>query len=239
MMNPRDKSNLSFQFKIKIFLKNGIEFQSFFEDIMEKSFIDFQKIKPYGNRGDAGNDGYRKNSGIYYQVYAPNTPKVNEQNAVKKMQEDFQKLKDGWNEISNIKEYYFVFNDKYDGSIQSLENGISTLKANNPDIDFKLFLAKDLEGEFFRLSDADILSLGFNIDQRQALSHAYDFLNYIKIELDRENAIFAQKLIDNIRDIISALAEDNLSLEFELLECPYCGSVGFYSEYSDQKFIPA
>jgi len=27
--------------------------------------------------------------------------------------------------------------------------------------------------------------------------------------------------------------------EFELLECPYCGSVGFYSEYSDQKFIPA
>ncbi len=43
---------------------------------MEKAFSDFQKIRPYGNKGDAGNDGYRKELGIYYQVYAPNTPKV-------------------------------------------------------------------------------------------------------------------------------------------------------------------
>jgi len=33
---------------------------------MEKAFFDFQKIKPYGNAGDAGNGGYRKGSQLFY-----------------------------------------------------------------------------------------------------------------------------------------------------------------------------
>jgi hypothetical protein len=82
-MKPLDKHYLSLQFKNQIHLKNGTEFQSFFENIMEKAFSDFQKIKPYGNKGDGGNDGYRKDLGIYYQVYAPNVPKVKESTAAK------------------------------------------------------------------------------------------------------------------------------------------------------------
>ena len=75
-MKPLDTNYLSLQFKDRIYSKNGTEFQSFFENIMEKAFSDFQKIRPYGNQGDGGNDGYRKNAGIYYQVYSPNTPKI-------------------------------------------------------------------------------------------------------------------------------------------------------------------
>ena len=68
MKKSLDKHYLSLQFQNKIFSKDGTEFQSFFESIMEKAFLDFQKIRPYGNQGDGGNDGYRESLGIYYQV---------------------------------------------------------------------------------------------------------------------------------------------------------------------------
>ena len=219
-MNILDKHYLSLQFSNKLFKKSGTEFQTFFENIMEKAFSDFQKIKPSGNKGDGGNDGYRRGLGIYYQVYAPNEPKINESKASKKLKEDFEKLQTrGWNEISNIKEYHFVFNDKYSGSTQELEKAISELKQSNPSAEFKLFLAKDLEDVFFALSESDILNLGFNIDKRQALTNAYLYLDNIKIELDRENAVYAQKILENIKEIISELSDESLSLEYEILEC--------------------
>ena len=218
-MKPLDKSYLSLQFRNKIYSKNGAEFQSFFEDIMVKAFEDYKKIRPYGNKGDGGNDGYRKNSGIYYQVYAPDTPKVKEKKAAEKLKEDFQKLKNEWDEIAKIKEYNFVFNDKYFGSVQLLEQTISNLKNENKSIIFKLFLAKDLEDVFFRLDDSDILNLGFNIDQRQAISNAYIYLKKVKIELDREIAIFAQKILEYNKDIIFKMNDESLSLEYEILEC--------------------
>ncbi|MCD4691850.1 MAG: hypothetical protein K8R79_02955, partial [Calditrichales bacterium] len=218
-MKPLDKNYLSLQFRNKINSKNGTEFQSFFENIMEKAFSDFQKIRPYGNQGDGGNDGYRKSSGIYYQVYSPDTLKIKESKAAKKLNEDFQKLKNEWNEISQIKEYNFVFNDKYGGSIQLLEEVISELNGNNSNIEFRLFLAKDLEGVFFQLDESDILNLGFNIDQRQAIANAYNYLEKVEIELDRENAKFAHKILKNSKDIIFELKDENLSLLHEILEC--------------------
>jgi len=217
-MKPLDKHFLSLQFKSNIYSKNGNVFQSFFEDIMEKAYLDFQKIRPYGNKGDGGNDGYRKDLGIYYQVYAPRTPKINEKDAAEKLQEDFQKLKNEWDEISNIKIYNFVFNDKYDGSVQLLEEAITILQTANSSIEFHLFLAKDLESVFFQLSESDVLGLGFNIDLRQAVENAYSYLEHVKDELDRENANLAQKILENIKDIILELNDENLLLEYEILE---------------------
>jgi len=218
-MKPIDKHFLSLQFQNKILSKDGTEFQSFFEDIMEKAFLDFQKIRPYGNQGDGGNDGYREALGIYYQVYAPMVPKVNEREAAEKFEEDFQKLKNEWGAISTIKEYNFVFNDKYYGVVQLLEETKAKLRTSNPNVEFKLFLAKDLETVFFQLNESDKLSLGFNIDQRQAISNAYAYLENVKVEFDRENTISAQKLLENVKDIILELGDENLSLEHEILEC--------------------
>ena len=218
-MSIIDKNYLLLQFKDRIYSKNGTEFQSFFENIMQKAFPDFQKIKPYGNKGDGGNDGYRKDAGVYYQVYAPETPQIKESIAASKLKNDFERLKNEWNKISEIKEYYFVFNDKYSGSIQELEKTISQLEKDNPNIKFDTFLAKDLEKVFFLLDETDILNLGFNIDSRQAVSNAYEYLQKIEIELDRENAKFAQRMLENIKDVISELNDDGLSLEHEILEC--------------------
>ena len=92
-MKPLDRNYLSLQFRVKIYTKNGTEFHSFFENIMEKAYSDYQKIKPHGIEGDRGNDGYIKNSGIYYQVYAPEVPSIKLAEAVRKLKEDFEKLK--------------------------------------------------------------------------------------------------------------------------------------------------
>lgn len=218
-MTSLDKNYLMLQFRDKIYSKNGTEFQSFFESIMEKAFSDFQKIKSCGNAGDGGNDGYRKDSGIYYQAYAPNTPSIKQAEAAKKLIKDLGKLKNSWDVISKIKEYYFVFNDKYSGSTQRLEKAISELENNNPSIKFDTFLAKDLEKIFFTLDKSDILSLGFNIDLTKAIEIAYKYLQKVEIQLDRENAKLALKMLENSEDVISDLQDEGLSLEYELLEC--------------------
>ena len=77
-MDTIDKNYLRLQFWNKVYQKNATEFQGFFEDIMQKAFSDFKKIRPYGNEGDGGNDGYRPSEGIYYQVYAPKIPNEKE-----------------------------------------------------------------------------------------------------------------------------------------------------------------
>ncbi len=218
-MKPLDKNYLSLQFRDKIHTKNGTEFQSFFENIMGKAYLDFQKIKPHGSEGDRGNDGYRKNSGIYYQVYAPEVPLIKLAEAAKKLKEDFKKLKKYWDKFVEIKEYYFVFNDKYSGSIQKLEEAISELEKDNSGIKFHIFTAKKLEGLFFSLDRTDILSLGFDIDSTKAISNAYEYLKNVEVELDRENGKFALKTLENIKDIIFKLADNKLELKYELLEC--------------------
>lgn len=218
-MKKLDKNYLSLQFRNHIRSKNGSEFQSFFENIMEKSDPGFDKVKPYGNKGDSGNDGYKSESGVFYQVYAPNVPSINKAKAAKKLRDDFQKLKKGWSQISTIKEYNFVFNDKYEGTIQDIDQALSDLGKNNRKIKFKKLLAKDLEKIFFSLNEDDIFDLGFHTDQRQAVSIAYSYLEGVITELDKENILFAQKNLQIIKESIASLNDENLSLEYEVLEC--------------------
>ena len=146
-----DKNYLHLQFWNKVYQKNATEFQSFFEDIMLKAFPSFQKIRPYGNKGDGGNDGYRPDEGVYYQVYAPQKPDEKEAQAAKKLKEDFNKLKKNWDKISTIKIYNFVYNDKGAGISIKIETALSELKQENPTIIFEKFITKDLENIFFSL----------------------------------------------------------------------------------------
>ena len=218
-MKPLDRNYLSLQFRVKIYTKNGTEFHSFFENIMEKAYSDYQKIKPHGIEGDRGNDGYIKNSGIYYQVYAPEVPSIKLAEAVRKLKEDFEKLKKNWNEIKEIKEYHFVFNNKYSGSIQKLEKAISELEKENSGIKFLIFTSKKLEELFFSLDKDDILTLGFDINSTKAVSNAYEYLKIVEVELDRENGNYALKILKNVKNIIFKIADDQLKLQYELLEC--------------------
>ena len=215
-MKSLDRHYIELQFQNKIYSENGTKFQGFFENIMKKAFPDFKKVPSGG--GDGGNDGWIKELGRYYQVYAPNTPASKDSEAADKLKKDFKKLKNEWNDISEIKEYYFVFNDKYSGS-KKTEIAISELAKEHPNIQFYTFLAKDLERVFFNLAESDILSLGFNIDKRQTVKDGYKYLENIEIELDRENANFALKILKKSENIFFGLNDDNLSLKYEIIEC--------------------
>lgn len=215
-MKLLDKKYLLLQFKDNIYKKWGTEFQSFFEDIMERAFPNFKKVPSGG--GDGGNDGWIKELGRYYQVYAPNKPETKDSKASEKLKENFETLKEQWDSISEIKEYYFVFNDEYKGSHKP-EKVIAELEKENPGTKFKLFLAIDLERIFFKLNESDILSLGFDIDQRKSISIAYNYLENVKIRLNRGNTKIANSILENSKSIISDLNDENLSLEYELLEC--------------------
>lgn len=219
-MEPLDKNYLSLQFWNKIHEKTGTEFQSFFENIMEKAYPHFQKIRPYGNEGDGGNDGYRPDEGIYYQVYAPQNPQEKEATAAQKLKDDFQKLmKSGWDQISNVKAYNFVYNDKKCGVTMKIEEALAELKKDNSTIQFGKLLSTDLETIFFTLNKEQLLALGFNVDSTKAVSLAREYLKKLETDLDRENAEFVQKALTNLKDIIEALQDEGLGLDFEILEC--------------------
>ena len=218
-MEPIDKNYLRLQFGNKVYQKNATEFQTFFEDIMQQVFHDFQKIRPYGNQGDRGNDGYRPDKGIYYQAYSPQKPQEKGADAAKKLKKDFETLKANWNQISNIKTFYFVFNDKGLGVSIEIERALSELGQANPQITFNKLIAKDLEEIFFTLKPDQMLALGFDIDSRNALRIARESLAKLEIDLDRDNGKFVLRSLENHKDIISSLEDEDAFVEYEILEC--------------------
>lgn len=56
-------------------------------------------------------------------------------------------------------------------------------------------------------------------DHRKSITNAYKYLETIKNEFDRENAFFVRRSLENVRDIILALKDEDLSFEYEILEC--------------------
>ena len=217
-MTPLDKRYLSLQFWNKVYQKNGTEFQAFFEAIMEKAFPGFQKIKPYGNEGDKGNDGYRPVEGIYYQAYAPAELGEKEAVAAEKFKDDFAKLKNGWDKISTIMELNFVYNDKGSGLTIKLEGAKAELKTANPGIEFKIFTPENLEEIFFTLRTDQILSLGFDVESRNILRIARDQLGKLDAELDKESGEFVLRALRNIKDIIAGQNDEDLFLDYEIVE---------------------
>ena len=136
--------------------KFGAEFQDFFASIMECGYpSDFQKVKPYGRRGDKKCDGYHQSFKRIYQVYAPDKMMVGETNS--KIQEDFDGAVDNWKD--KMATWVFVHNQWRGIPAEVLEkllnmdgtHGISVLRWCEP----------ELRDEFFRLGpDAQALLLG-------------------------------------------------------------------------------
>lgn len=135
-------------FKTKIYQKNANEFENFFTTLMSKVDKDFRQVKPQGKNGDRKNDGYNPNTGVYYQVYAPE--EINTNYALEKMENDLKGLLDYWNDICPVKEYNFVINDKYFGVYPVLERKILEL-SNKYKVKTNLLTAKDLENMFMKL----------------------------------------------------------------------------------------
>lgn len=77
-------------FKLKVHESNGIEYENLFSKVMSYYRPGFDKVKPHGNIGDRGNDGWVYGAGIYYQVYAPEDLPSNEKKSLDKLKADFE-----------------------------------------------------------------------------------------------------------------------------------------------------
>lgn len=120
-------------FRLEMYRRSGEEFQIFFSDLMFLTDPHFIKVAPFG--GDGGNDGCVANKGHYYQIYAPKptTPAHQTHKTVlQKSVTDFEKLNTHWNGqtgLPNISEYYFVYNDRFQGIPPDIITTLAALKS--------------------------------------------------------------------------------------------------------------
>lgn len=140
-------------FKLKVHESNGIEYENLFSKVMSYYHPGFDKVKPHGNIGDRGNDGWVYGAGIYYQVYAPEDLPSNEKKSLDKMKTDFEKLYSYWNTISTVREFYYVVNDKYNGIPPYLNNAIAEIKNEHNLNEAMVIGATALENFFATLSN--------------------------------------------------------------------------------------
>lgn len=105
---------------------HGLAFQNFFNELMALGVSGFCPIR---QRFDGGNDGFVEETGTFYQVFSPESITSKTVNAAaSKIIDDFEKLLKSWHYHIEIKEYVFVFNDKFMNSDRSLAHRIKQLK---------------------------------------------------------------------------------------------------------------
>lgn len=121
--------------RLKLRQSSGDAFQTFFSDVMEKLHgSDFVHVRPFGQKGDKGCDGYLQSSGQIYQCYgAVNGDKSKVSYLIGKMEEDFAKAKKKLSAI--MKEWHMVHNLVDGLPIDAVET-LEKLRKKNPEIVF-------------------------------------------------------------------------------------------------------
>lgn len=153
-MTPQRKQLARTMFQLKVYRSDGFEYENLFGQIMGYARPRFRKVKPYGNQGDRGNDAYEPDIGRYYQVFAPENVKASKSAAIKKVHTDFaKKLLPYWGGFCVPREYFFVLNDKYGGTILEIEQVLANLKAVHGLAVAECFLSSHLEDEFIKLDE--------------------------------------------------------------------------------------
>jgi hypothetical protein len=146
----------------RVLRSSGAAYEDLFCSVMELAEIGFRRVKPQGKFGDRKNDGWVQEKGRYWQVYAPEEPGKREQEAIDKIEADFRGLYDFWQSVAPIQEFFFAFNDKYQGAYPTTEKALAKIKANHSLTVAAPFLARDLETRFLALpSDSRVRILGF------------------------------------------------------------------------------
>lgn len=106
----------------------GNSFQDFFADLMEAVYpSDFERVRPYGNRGDLKCDGRLRPRGLIFQVYAPREMKLAA--FKKKVLDDFAGAKKHWKK--EMKGWVLVHNDP-EGLPADAVKLLDDLRAKNP-----------------------------------------------------------------------------------------------------------
>lgn len=214
MMNRDERVLARYMFKYKVLTSDGQAYEDLFVDIMQRDNSDFIPIKPQGRIGDRKNDGYDRKRGSYYQVFAPEDPKQKSQDAVKKLVEDFAGLYKHWNKVTPVKEFHFVFNDKYNGSFPTIETNLAAIKKKHKLDDCTSFLAKHLEEKLFMLpEDVVIAVVGFIPDPSNIQNLDYSVLSEVIAHILKQKFSFEPSLILSAPDFSEKITFNGLGAE--------------------------
>jgi len=112
-------------FKLRLYEAQGDAFQRLVADILHARYPGFQAVTPAGRYGDGGNDGFIHAEGRYFQVYGPMLGDAKPAAAVRKLQEDFAKLRQRY---PNLRRYSFVMNDRYQGVPANVHDALQALQ---------------------------------------------------------------------------------------------------------------
>ncbi|WP_342330247.1 ABC-three component system protein [Pedobacter sp. FW305-3-2-15-E-R2A2] len=176
-MTTQEKALARTLFKLKIHESDGGKYENIFTAIMNYEALSFQQIKPWGNIGDRKNDGYIPNKEIYFQVYAPEDIRNNYPVVITKLDTDFKGLLKQW---PNVREFYFVINDKYHGVNADSEKALASIIRKNKLNNGGFITSKDLENKLFKLTDDQIITItGFLPDTNSITNLDFSVLSEV------------------------------------------------------------
>jgi hypothetical protein len=158
-MNKNTRYIARLIFQNHVYSCDGAAFENFFTQVMQCHNPNFRQVKPQGQYGDRKNDGFDHTAGTYYQVYAPEDIRTREKEAIDKLVTDFGGLYSYWQDITPIKNFFYVVNDKYKGVYPTLYAELQNIRNQYPDISVHLLLSKDLEDIFLSLNENDIIDI--------------------------------------------------------------------------------
>ncbi len=134
-------------FKWRWHTDTGTEFQDLFAEVMQNAWPqDFQKIRPYGPRGDMKCDGYLASRKRVFQCYGPRS--MREDAVISKVGDDFEGAKEHWGE--RMQEWCFTHNDR-DGLSAGVVQVLGDLRLANPGIEINEWAWPQARKEFDRL----------------------------------------------------------------------------------------
>lgn len=229
-MDSETKSIARALFQREVYRSEAQRYEDLLLNVMQFHNPSIKKVTPQGQLGDRKNDGYDKEEGVYYQVYAPRDIRKKVSYAVSKLNKDFEGLYEYWNEIAPIKEFNFAYNDRYNGVFPSIEKDLNKIK-NEYDLNVcDSFLSSNLEDIFLNLEEDEIIDIiGFIPDPKKIDNLDYSILNEVinfiiendsfdNVDLNKDVPDFSKKIqFNNLSNSISSLL-GSASLQVGVLE---------------------
>jgi hypothetical protein len=210
-MNRDTKYIVRLIFQNKIYSCNGTTFEELFTQIMQCHNSNFRQVKPQGQYGDRKNDGFDATTGTYYQVYAPENILTKEKDTIDKLVTDFNGLYSFWQNITPIKFFNYVVNDKYKGAYASLYEELQKIRKQYPEITVDIILSKNLEDIFMSLSENSITNIIGIIPAPDNIEFEYDVMKEVVDYLLKIETEPQQEVIPANPDFIQKITFNNLS----------------------------
>jgi len=132
-LEPMERYQYTLVLRLKVRSSYGTAFQDFFSGVLEKTYVDFVRVRPFGSLGDKGCDGYRSTNGEVFQCYGKlEDGALSAKGIAAKAKDDFLLASTSLKPLIAVTGWRFAHN-LVDGVPVELLAAIETLKKENPE----------------------------------------------------------------------------------------------------------